>query len=70
MSAHPEGMKIQAGAATAAGRDDAHPLARRLAIAGGVAGLAALLAGAVVLWMRHGVAIFIDTVAAGVATCF
>ncbi|WP_156922211.1 hypothetical protein [Azorhizobium doebereinerae] len=37
----------------------------------GIAAVVMLLVGAAgLLWMRHGVAIFFDTVAAGLATCF
>ncbi|GGF87440.1 hypothetical protein GCM10007301_54160 [Azorhizobium oxalatiphilum] len=41
------------------------------ALTGGlVAVVVLLLGGAGLLWARHGTAIFFDTVAAGIATCF
>lgn len=48
------------------------PSARRLRLlTGGLIGVfVALLGGGGLLWARHGTAVFFDTVAAGIATCF
>lgn len=69
MAANLRGVELQPKAASAP--RPAHGGAIRSAtIAGLVAGGLLLAGGGVLLWMRHGVAIFFDTVAAGLATCF
>jgi len=43
----------------------------RAALLWGVGGFAALLlAGALALWFHYGTAVFFETIAAGLATCF
>lgn len=69
MAARPQGTVRPAGP-VAAPRPAHGAALRRVVIAGLGAGAVLLVAGGVLLWMRHGVAIFFDTVAAGLATCF
>ncbi len=69
MAANLRGVELHPEAASAP--RPAHSGAIRAAtIAGLFAGALLLAGGGVLLWMRHGVAIFFDTVAAGLATCF
>lgn len=69
MAGNLQGIPVQADVAAAA--RPAHGRAFRGAAIAGLAAVGLLLAGGgVLLWMRHGVAIFFDTVAAGLATCF
>ena len=69
MATHLQGIEVQPEVAPAPQRAHGLPL-RSAAIAGLALSVAVLVGCAVLLWMRHGVAIFFDTVAAGLATCF
>ncbi|WP_341990789.1 hypothetical protein [Azorhizobium sp. AG788] len=69
MAARPQGIRIPAVTDTAPRLAHGGTL-RRVGIAGLGALAVLLVGGGVLLWMRHGVAIFFDTVAAGLATCF
>ncbi len=56
---------------TDADRQDASPRrGTRLVAAAALAGVVALFAVAVLLWLKNGTAVFFETLAAGIAACF